>query len=106
MNEQIELANKRYELKLRSSRQEYWITKISMGQNTDEGRTGDYYELGCRKWLQMARDRFLSLEERDLDFAIGCLENYADNAFDNQERADEQSAKRLAQSLRTLKAAR
>ncbi len=102
----VDPATKRYELKLRSARQEYWITKISMGQNTDEGRTGDYYELGWRKWLQMARDRFLSLEERDLDFAIGCLENYADNAFDNQERADEQSAKRLAQSLRTLKAVR
>ena len=92
-----------YELKLKSAKQEYWVHKISMGQNSDDGLQGDYYELGGRRWSQMARDRLLSLSKRDLDFAIGCLENYADAAYDNAERSDEQSALRLARALKNLK---
>lgn len=94
---------KTFEFKLKTATQERWIYKISMGQNTVDGDDGENYHLGSRRWEQMASSRCLSLTETDLDFAIGCLENYADSARDNNDRSDQQSATRLAIALKKLK---
>jgi hypothetical protein len=87
----------KYTLRLKGDRQQYWVYKISMGQNTDEG-------IGF--WSQMASERFLSLSESELDWAISCLSNFADIAHDDGQRSDEKSATRLMESLMTLKTVR
>ena len=90
------IATADYTFRLKSKRQQYWVYKISIGQNTSEG-------IGL--WSQMASDKILSLSQKDLDWAISCLSNFADIAHDNGDRSDEKSAARLKESLEQLKEA-
>lgn len=90
-----------YRLKLRNEKQAYWIYKIGMGQNTDDGILGE--ELGIKKWSQMARDKMIVVDDQYLQYAIDKLDVYADIADDNREMSDKWTILRLRDKLIALK---
>ena len=78
--------SKTYTLKLRGDRAVDAVLKIGDGQNTSEGildQADHYYHLGSDKWYEMAKNRLLVLNGKDIDFAIGVLDNLGDAAMDN-----------------------
>ena len=105
--------NKTYTLKLKGDRAIDCVVKIANGQNTNEGNhdlADIYYHLGTDKWIEMATNRLLVLNDRDLEFAIGACDSLAfaneDNAgsdyYGREYRAIGKAFRRLQRGLEKL----
>jgi hypothetical protein len=104
-------VDKKHTIRLKGPRAVDAVIKIANGQNTDDGGDDSHpngYHLGATKWCQMAANRELVLNDRDLEFAIDVLENLRDAAMDNAQgnsyngaeyRAEGKAYDRLRESL-------